>query len=152
MEDKITPCIWIRTASGNINEVIEYYKNIFSINFVSEEIIPLGTTPSGNTQMCYVKIFNKRYLFMSTERVHFELNDGISFILECEDQNEIDLYWNYFIKEGNAVECGWCIDKYSLRWQVIPKNLDELMSTPEGYKILMNQKKIIIDEYLKNNR
>ena len=86
---------------------------------------------------------------MSTAIEHHPLNDAVSFMINCEDQNEIDIYWNYFTREGKESQCGWCIDKYGLRWQVLPKNLDELMSKPNSFKIMMNQKKIVIEEYLK---
>jgi predicted 3-demethylubiquinone-9 3-methyltransferase (glyoxalase superfamily) len=45
------------------------------------------------------------------------------------------------------VQCGWCIDKFGLRWQVLPQNLPELMSRPNAFETMMKQKKIIIAEY-----
>ncbi len=86
---------------------------------------------------------------MSTAIEHHPLNDAVSFMINCEDQSEIDTYWNYFTLEGNESQCGWCTDKYGLRWQVLPKNLGELMSKPNSFKVMMNQKKIVIEEYLK---
>lgn len=151
MKNKITPSIWFHTNTGKLLEVIKYYKNIFGINFKEGSIVPLGNTPSGNSEMVYVAIFDQKYAFLSTEIKHDPLNDAISFIIECENQDEIDLYWDYFTKEGSESECGWCIDKLGLRWQIIPKNLAELMSKPNGYEILMKQKKINIAEYLQNN-
>jgi predicted 3-demethylubiquinone-9 3-methyltransferase (glyoxalase superfamily) len=59
---------------------------------------------------------------MCTEKEHHRFNDAVSFTLYCEDQSEIDIYWNYFTKEGKEVQCGWCTDRYDLRWQIIPKN------------------------------
>lgn len=109
----------------------------------------LGNTPSGKTQICEVQIFGQRYSWMSTEYEHMPFNDSFALTIECEDQSEIDKYWNYFTQGGQEVQCGWCIDKYGLRWQVIPKNLGELMGKPNSQKILMGQKKIIINEYLK---
>ena len=70
-------------------------------------------------------------------------------MINCDGQNEIDKYWDYFTKEGNEVQCGWCIDKFGLRWQVLPKNLAELMSKPNAFKVMMGQKKIVIKDYLK---
>lgn len=151
MENKITPSIWFHTNNGELKEVIDYYKNIFGINFKEGSIVPLGNTPSGNAEMSYVNIFNQKYALLSTEIKHDPLNDAVSFIIECVDQTEIDLYWNYFTKEGQESKCGWCIDKLGLRWQIIPKNLNELLSKPNGYETLRKQKKIVINEYLKNN-
>jgi len=148
-ENKIVPNIWFSTKGGDIFKVIEYYKNIFSKDFHAGQIIPLGDTPSGNTEICEVHIFGQTYSFMSTAKKHHPLNDAMSFMINCEDQNEIDKFWNYFTQEGEESQCGWCIDKYRLRWQVLPKNFGELMSKPNSFEVMMKQKKIVIEEYLK---
>ncbi len=62
--------------------------------------MPLGQTRSGNTEMCEVEIFGQSYSFMITEKTHHPFNDAISFAINCDDQIEIDTYWNYlFMKE-----------------------------------------------------
>ncbi len=148
MDNKITPCLWFSTDGGKISNVVEYYKTIFGDVFESGNIIPLGQSPSGNTEMCHVKLFGQNYNFMCTEKEHHPFNDALSFALNCDDQIELDKFWNYFTKEGKEVQCGWCIDKYGLRWQVIPKNLGELLSKPNAWEVMMKQKKIIIAAYL----
>ena len=71
--------------------------------------------------MCNVTIFGQKYVLMSTALEHHPLNDAVSFMIYCEGQSEIDKYWNYFTQEGKESQCGWCVDKYGLRWQVLPK-------------------------------
>jgi predicted 3-demethylubiquinone-9 3-methyltransferase (glyoxalase superfamily) len=85
---------------------------------------------------------------MSTANKHHSFNDALAFAIQCKDQNEIDTFWNYFTQDGEEVQCGWCIDKFGLRWQVLPENLGALMSNPNSFEIMMKQKKIIIAEYL----
>jgi predicted 3-demethylubiquinone-9 3-methyltransferase (glyoxalase superfamily) len=148
-KNKIVTSLWFSTDGGNISKVIEYYNNIFGQYFQNGPIIPLGQTPSGNTEMCEVHIFGHKYSLLCTENEHHRFNDAVAFTINCDDQNEIDKYWNYFIKEGEEVQCGWCIDKYGLRWQVLPNNLGELMSKPNSFNVMMGQKKIVIQEYLK---
>jgi predicted 3-demethylubiquinone-9 3-methyltransferase (glyoxalase superfamily) len=148
-QNKIVPCLWFCTDRGDILNVIEYYKNIFGNDFQNGQIIPLGDTPSGNTEICEVHIFGQLFSLMTTAKQHHPLNDAISFTINCEDQDEIDKYWNYFTREGEESQCGWCVDKYGLRWQVLPKNLGELMSKPNSFEVMMQQKKIVIEEYLK---
>ncbi|MCG8698362.1 MAG: VOC family protein [Bacteroidales bacterium] len=75
------------------------------------------------------------------------LNDSVSLIINCENQQEIDKPWNYFTSEGEESQCDWCNDKYGLRWQVLPRNIGELMSQPKAGEVMMGQKKIIIEEY-----
>ena len=145
--NKIIPSLWFNTELGNISLVIDYYKNIFGSDFEAGNIMPLGQTPSGNTEMCQVNIFGQTYSLMSTEKAHHPFNDALAFTINCDDQQEIDKYWNYFTAAGKEVQCGWCIDKYGLRWQVIPKNLGALMAKPNAWQVMMKQKKIIIEEY-----
>lgn len=147
--NKIIPCIWFYTDEGDISKVIEYYKRIFGENLETGQIIPLGETPSGNSQMCEVYIFGQKYSLMSTAIPHHPLNDAVSFMINCKDQPEIDKYWNYFTREGEESQCGWCTDRYGLRWQVLPENMAELMSKPNAFEVMMKQKKIVIEEYLK---
>jgi predicted 3-demethylubiquinone-9 3-methyltransferase (glyoxalase superfamily) len=148
-QNKIVPCLWFCTEGGNISKLIEYYKNIFGKDFQNGTIFPLGETPTGNTEICEVHIFGQIYMLMTTANEHHPLNDAMSLMINCEDQNEIDKYWNYFTQEGEESQCGWCIDKYGLRWQVLPKNFDELMGKPNSFEVMMQQKKIVIEEYLK---
>jgi predicted 3-demethylubiquinone-9 3-methyltransferase (glyoxalase superfamily) len=145
--NKIIPTLWFSTEAGDISKVTAYYKSIFDDAFVAGQIIPIGQTPNGNAELCEVKIFGQRYSLMSTETEHHRFNDALAFTIECEDQNEIDKYWDYFTNEGQEVQCGWCIDKYGLRWQVLPNNLGELMSKPNAWETMMKQTKIIIDAY-----
>ena len=149
MQNKIIPNIWFNTPNGKISSVLEYYKIIFADDFKAGQIIPLGETPSGYSEMCEVTIFEQKYVILITANEHHQLNDSVSFMINCEGQNEIDKYWNYFTQEGRESQCGWCIDKYGLRWQVLPKNLGELMSKSNSFKVMMGQKKIVISEYLK---
>ncbi len=148
IHNKIIPSLWFRADGGNIAGVVEYYKNIFGAGFTEGVIMPLGKTPGGNTEICEVKIFGQKYSFMCTEKEHHSFNDAISFTIHCEGQEEIDKFWNYFTHDGEESQCGWCIDKYGLRWQVIPSNLGELMSKPNSGEVMMRQKKIVIEEYL----
>ncbi len=108
----------------------------------------MGDTPGGNTEMCTVMLFGQQYVFMNTASEHHPLNDAVSLMLNCENQEEIDTYWDYFTKEGKASQCGWCIDKYGLRWQVLPNNLGELMNKSNSFQVMMKQQKIVIAEYL----
>jgi predicted 3-demethylubiquinone-9 3-methyltransferase (glyoxalase superfamily) len=147
-QHKIVPCLWFQTEGGKMSEVTNYYQNIFGENFQAGRIISLGETPKGNTEMCEVDIFERKYSLMSTANPHHQFNDALAFAINCKDQDEIDKFWNYFTLEGKEVQCGWCIDKFGLRWQVLPENLGLLMSKANSFEIMMKQKKIIIEAYL----
>lgn len=146
-QSKITPCIWFSYDKGNLSSVTSYYKNIFEDNFIVSEITSLGDTPSGHAELCYAQLFEQSLTLMNTANLHHSFNDSISFIITCENQEEIDKYWDYLTKEGVEYECGWCMDKFGLRFQIIPKNFDTLLNKPNSWQVIMKQKKIIIDEY-----
>jgi predicted 3-demethylubiquinone-9 3-methyltransferase (glyoxalase superfamily) len=58
---------------------------------------------------------------------HHPFNDAISFTVECEDQAELDRYWNAFLENGGKPQaCGWLIDRYGVRWQIVPAALGRL--------------------------
>lgn len=72
---------------------------------------------------------------------------GISLMINCKDQEEIDYFWEKLSSVPEAEQCGWCQDKFGVSWQVVPENMEELMKKPGAYKTLMNQHKIVIAEY-----
>lgn len=146
-KNKITPALWFHTGDGKISDIINYYQTIFASDMQCEPIIPLGDTPSGYAEMTTIELYGQKYSMMSTAMKHNEFNDALSFIITCADQDEIDKFWNYFTKDGQEVQCGWCIDKHGLRWQIIPNNLSELLSLPGGFEVMMKQKRIVIAEY-----
>jgi predicted 3-demethylubiquinone-9 3-methyltransferase (glyoxalase superfamily) len=149
MQNKIIPSLWFAKTGGDVTKIVAYYQGIFGAGFEAGQVMDMGDTPSGKTQLCQVKIFGQRYNLMSTQKEQADFNDAFALTIECDNQEEIDVYWNYFTKEGSEVMCGWCIDKYGFRWQVIPKNLGELLARPGCYQVMMGQKKIVIADYLK---
>lgn len=77
----------------------------------------------------------------------FTFSEGISLAVACKDQDEIDKLWNKLSFVPEAEQCGWCKDEFGVSWQIVPENMDELMKTPDAFKILMDQHKIVIAEY-----
>ncbi|MCE1188325.1 MAG: VOC family protein [Ignavibacteria bacterium] len=146
---KLTSALWFHTSDGSIKELTEYYSTIFGEDFHTEKPIPLGETPSGYAEMCTVYLFGNPYLIMTTAKEHHKFNDSFALMLRCSDQAEIDKYWDYFTGSGAASMCGWCNDKFGLRWQIIPHNIAELMSLPNSWQVMSKQTKIIIEEYLR---
>jgi len=63
----------------------------------------------------------------SAHKHPFSFNEAISFIVNCEDQDEIDYYWEKLSAVPEAEQCGWLKDKYGFSWQVVPESMDEMM-------------------------
>lgn len=147
MRSPLVPSLWFSATGDTMSEIVGYYRNVFGDSFEQGTIVDLGETPSGKTEMCEVNIQGQKYSFMCTTEKHAEFNDAFALTINCADQAEIDRFWNYFTKDGQEVQCGWCIDKYGLRWQVLPENFNELMARPNAWQVMMGQKKIVIAEY-----
>src|SRR6266404_7324753 len=76
----------------------------------------------------------------------FKFTEAISFVITCEDQAEIVYYWGKLSAVPEAEQCGWLKDKYGVSWQVVPKNLDKLISTPGGMQAMLKMKKLDIQQ------
>jgi predicted 3-demethylubiquinone-9 3-methyltransferase (glyoxalase superfamily) len=61
----------------------------------------------------------------------FSFNEAISFVINCDDQKELDYYWNKLSAVPQAEMCGWLKDKYGVSWQIVPAKLGELLSSKE---------------------
>ena len=77
----------------------------------------------------------------------FKFNESVSFSIPCENQKEIDYYYDKLSAVPESEICGWCKDKYGLSWQVVPKNMEELMKRPNAFANLMKMKKIVIEDF-----
>ncbi|MPN60673.1 hypothetical protein SDC9_208404 [bioreactor metagenome] len=77
---------------------------------------------------------------------YFHFNEAISMTLECENQQEIDYYWEKLSHVKEAEQCGWVKDQFGLSWQIVPHNMAELLQTEAQMKALMKMKKIVIRE------
>ena len=72
-------------------------------------------------------LFGQRFQAMSTGP-HHEFNDAMSIVVLCDDHAELDRYWNALLAGGGKAQaCGWLIDRFGLRWQIVPATLDEMM-------------------------
>jgi predicted 3-demethylubiquinone-9 3-methyltransferase (glyoxalase superfamily) len=80
----------------------------------------------------------------------FTFNEAVSFSIDCEDQAEVDYFWERLSAVPEAEQCGWLKDKFGLSWQVVPRRLGELLSDPNRTKALaatnamLKMKKIVI--------
>lgn len=80
----------------------------------------------------------------------FKFNEAVSFYVECEDQNEVDYFWSRLSAVPDAEQCRWVKDRFGLSWQIVPKQLGELLGSPNRKKALaatnamLQMKKIVI--------
>ncbi len=74
----------------------------------------------------------------------YKFTEAISLFVSCDDQKEIDYYWEKLSADPNAEQCGWLKDKYGLSWQIVPKNLGELINNEKGMQAMLKMKKLDI--------
>lgn len=128
---KIFPHLWY---SKEAEEAARFYVSIFPDSRVDHVTSLLSESPSGppgSVTVVDFTLLGQRFQAISAGP-HHEFNDAISMVVLCEDQAEIDSYWNALLEGGGKEQaCGWLIDRYGLRWQIVPAILDEMMRDPD---------------------
>lgn len=149
---KITPFLWFK---DNAEEAINFYTSVFKDSKIGtlarydSEGAKASGMPVGSVMTATFQLFGMDFVALNGGP-HFKFNEAVSFVINCEDQEEIDYYWEKLTEGGdpNAQQCGWLKDKYGLSWQVVPTALARLMQNkdPEKSKkvmhALMQMKKI----------
>ncbi len=125
---KITPHLWYNTQA---KEAAEYYVSVFPNSKITN-VTTLHNTPSGDCDIVSFELVGQPFMAMSAGPL-FKFNESISFIVSCENQEEIDYYWGKLSAVPESEQCGWCKDKFGLSWQVVPADMAKIMSqgTPE---------------------
>lgn len=128
---KIFPHLWYAKEA---EEAARFYASVFPDSRV-DRVTPLQSeTPSGppgSVKVVDFTLFGQRFQAISAGP-HHEFNDAISLVVTCDDQAELDRYWNALLENGGKAQaCGWLIDRFGVRWQIVPAVLDEMMRTPD---------------------
>ncbi|MCW3077704.1 MAG: Glyoxalase superfamily enzyme [Bacteroidetes bacterium] len=150
---KITPFLWF---DGNAEEAINFYTSVFKDSSVGHLNYLPGPDSGQNGKMMTgtFKLHGQEFMVLNGGP-HFKFNEAVSFFVNCENQQEVDYYWDKLTEGGTPSQCGWLKDKFGLWWQIIPSCLGALLSQedPEKSKRAMNamlkMKKLIIED-LKN--
>ena len=137
---------------GKAYQAIEHYVSIFpSSKILNTEFYTKGEQQaSGNLKFGGFSLSNEPFNAMDGPGNHaFQFNEGLSLVVECETQQEIDYYWEKLTEEGGQESmCGWLKDKFGVSWQIVPSNIGKLMSDPEKAQrvmpVLMGMKKLDI--------
>lgn len=153
METSITPNLWF---NGNAQDAVDFYTSIFPNSKINsteyypksaeEGLADFQTELAGKVLTIEFELNGNRFIAINAGD-EFKFSEAISFSIECDDQNEIDHYWGKLSSDPEFEMCGWCKDKYGLSWQIIPRNMGEIMKKPDSFAKLMNMHKIVIDEF-----
>jgi predicted 3-demethylubiquinone-9 3-methyltransferase (glyoxalase superfamily) len=124
---KIFPFLWYATQA---EEAARFYASIFPDSRVDHVTALQSDTPSGppgSVKVVDFTLFGQRFQAM-TAGPHHDFNDAISMTVLCDDQAELDRYWKALLSGGGTEQaCGWLIDRFGLRWQIVPAVFEEMM-------------------------
>lgn len=150
---QITPNLWF---DGNAREAVDYYISVFPdskiismVNYPSSKedgLADFQLDLAGKVLTIDFELSGNPFLAINAGP-EFKFNEAVSFSVPCEDQAEIDYYWEKLSTMPESEQCGWRKDKYGLSWQVISKNMGDLMCRPNAFAKLMKMHKIVISEF-----
>jgi predicted 3-demethylubiquinone-9 3-methyltransferase (glyoxalase superfamily) len=127
---RITPCLWFDSEA---EEAAKFYCSIFKNSKIKQvEPYPIDTPsnkPKGSVMTVLFEINGQEFMGLNGGPM-FKLSEAVSFMVMCDDQAEIDHYWNALCGPGSGGEesvCGWLKDKFGLSWQIAPTEMHELM-------------------------
>ena len=128
MTTKIYPHLWYAKGA---EEAATFYASVFPDSRVDRVSTLMSESPSGppgSVKVVDFTLLGQRFQAM-TAGPHHDFNDAISLVVECEDQQELDRYWNAILEGGGKpAACGWIIDRWGVRWQIVPRLLNDLMN------------------------
>jgi predicted 3-demethylubiquinone-9 3-methyltransferase (glyoxalase superfamily) len=153
-EQKVIPSmLFTNEVYGRGEEAIRFYSSIFKESKVLfTELYKEGEAqPVGKLKFGSFELNHAQFAAMDGPGNHaFQFNEGVSIVVECEDQEEIDYYWDSLSAGGYEGQCGWLKDKFGVSWQVVPIELNKLMSNPataeKARNTFMKMKKFVIKD------
>ena len=117
MNNSVYPCMWF---DGQAKAAAEFYCSVFKNSRI------INTTP-----MVVIFELNGSKFMALDGGPEYTFNEAVSFVVNCETQEEIDHYWSKLTEGGREWRCGWLKDKFGVSWQIVPSILGKLMSDPE---------------------
>ena len=145
---KITPFLWFDTQA---EEAMNFYVSLFKNSKVNN----ISRGPEGKAFTVSFELDGQEFMGLNAGP-HHKFNEAISMYVDCEDQAEVEYFWNKFISGGGeATQCGWLNDKFGVSWQIIPRQLGELMGDPDPEKsqrvmqAMLKMQKIVVADLQK---
>ena len=129
IEQRITPMLWF---DNQAEEAANYYVSIFKNSKVTNvsRYGDTGPGPKGSVMVAEFELDGQKFTALNGGP-RFKFTEAISLVVNCENQDEVDYYWEKLSGDGGQeVVCGWLKDKYGLSWQVVPVRVFELLSDP----------------------
>ncbi|MGH6865781.1 MAG: VOC family protein [Methyloceanibacter sp.] len=134
---KIMPCLWFDTEA---EDAAKFYVSIFKnsklgeINRYGKEGHEIHGRPAGSVMTVSFELDGQPFVALNGGP-HFKFDEAVSFQIHCDDQNEVNYFWDKLTADGGqGGPCGWLKDKFGLSWQVVPKALLEMLMAKDTAK------------------
>jgi len=150
---KITPCLWF---DDKAEEAATFYTSIFKNSKIvkiaryGEAGAEVSGRPKGTVMTVTFHLEEQEFMALNGGP-QFKFTEAISFVVNCQTQEEVDEYWEKLSDGGQEVQCGWLKDKYGLSWQIVPIILGEMLNDSDPkkaervMKAMLQMKKIDIN-------
>jgi predicted 3-demethylubiquinone-9 3-methyltransferase (glyoxalase superfamily) len=151
---KLTPFLWF---DGSAEEAVNFYSSVFknskiqSASRYSEEGAKAAGRPKGSVMVITFQLNGHDFIALNGGP-QFKFTEAISFLVNCETQEEVDRLWEKLSDGGKKDHCGWLKDKFGVSWQIVPTVLNKLMSdgdphrTSRVMKAMLQMDKIVIKD------
>jgi predicted 3-demethylubiquinone-9 3-methyltransferase (glyoxalase superfamily) len=129
MEQKIVTNLWFDTEA---EEAADFYLSVFEDGRIvnTTHYTKAGPREAGLVMTVEFELMGQRFVAINGGP-DFKFNEAVSLQINCDDQDEVDYYWEKLTADGGKeAPCGWLSDKYGLAWQVTPAGIDEVFRTP----------------------
>ena len=133
---KITPFLWYDDkAEEAANLYCSIFKNsrVGKVTRYEEEAAQATGRPAGSAMTVEFELEGQKFVALNGGP-HFKFTEAVSFVVNCETQEEVDYFWEKLSEGGQESQCAWLKDKYGLSWQVVPTILVELLQDKDAEK------------------
>jgi predicted 3-demethylubiquinone-9 3-methyltransferase (glyoxalase superfamily) len=129
---KITPFLWFDRQA---EEAAAFYVSIFPNSKVVKVVRygAAGPGPAGSAMTVEFQLEGQTFVALNGGP-HFKFTEAVSFVVNCQTQDEVDAYWEKLSAGGEPSRCGWLKDRFGLSWQIVPTALPQLLSDPDPEK------------------
>jgi predicted 3-demethylubiquinone-9 3-methyltransferase (glyoxalase superfamily) len=129
MQQKITPNLWFDTRA---EEAASFYVSVFKNSRIVDltRYTDAGPREAGMVMTIEFELDGQRFVGINGGP-QFTFDEAVSFAITCEDQDEIDYYWEKLTDGGEQGPCGWAKDRFGLSWQVVPTGMEEMLNDPD---------------------
>ena len=141
--NKITPFLWFDTQA---EEAMNFYVSLFK----NSKALGVSRGPDGKAFTVSFELDGQEFIGLNAGP-QFKFNEAVSMFVNCEDQADVDYFWNALTADGGEESmCGWLKDRFGLWWQIVPKQLGQLMGDPDPVKAgrvmqaMLKMKKIVV--------